>query len=73
VVKGKPFTTEYYGVAMKKDADDLVRRVNQVLVDYRADTANGWQASYGRWLSATLGKDSSTSEPPSPPQYDRKS
>ena len=22
----KPFTTEYYGVAMKKDADDLVRR-----------------------------------------------
>ncbi|MFI5678114.1 glutamate ABC transporter substrate-binding protein [Streptomyces cellulosae] len=72
-LKGKPFTTEYYGVAMRKDADDLVRRVNQVLVDYRADRANGWQASYGRWLSATLGKTSSTSEPPSPPEYDRKS
>ena len=47
-------------MAMKKDADDLVRRVNQILVDYRKDTADGWQASYDRWLSATLGKDSST-------------
>ena len=27
--------TEYYGVAMNKDATDLVRRVNQILVDYR--------------------------------------
>ncbi|MFD3619055.1 glutamate ABC transporter substrate-binding protein [Streptomyces sp. NPDC058676] len=72
MLKGEPFTTEYYGVAMEKSADDLVRRVNQVLVDYRKDTANGWQASYDRWLSATLGKDSSTSEPPAP-QYLRKS
>ncbi|MEV0633561.1 glutamate ABC transporter substrate-binding protein [Streptomyces sp. NPDC050619] len=63
-LKGDAFTTEYYGVAMKKDADDLVRRVNQILVDYRADKANGWQASYDKWLSATLGKDASTSEPP---------
>ncbi|KOG29146.1 glutamate ABC transporter substrate-binding protein [Streptomyces resistomycificus] len=72
-LKGEPFTTEYYGVAMKKDADDLVRRVNQVLVDYRKDTANGWQASYDRWLSATLDEDSSTSEPPASPEYLRKS
>ncbi len=43
-LQGTPFTTEYYGVAMKKDADDLVRRVNQVLEDYRKD--GGWQASY---------------------------
>jgi polar amino acid transport system substrate-binding protein len=71
-LKGEPFTAEYYGVAMKKDADDLVRRVNQVLVDYRKDTATGWQASYDRWLSATLGKDPSTSEPPAP-QYLRTS
>ncbi|WSQ09279.1 glutamate ABC transporter substrate-binding protein [Streptomyces sp. NBC_01231] len=71
-LKGDPFTVEYYGVAMKKDADDLVRRVNQILVDYRQDKTNGWQASYDRWLSATLEKDSSTSEPPTP-QYLRTS
>ncbi|WP_031226002.1 glutamate ABC transporter substrate-binding protein [Streptomyces roseochromogenus] len=68
-LKGAAFTTEYYGVAMKKDASDLVRRVNRVLVDYRA---NGWQASYDTWLSATLGKDSGPSEPPAP-QYLRTS
>jgi polar amino acid transport system substrate-binding protein len=71
-LKGAPFTTEYYGVAMEKDADDLVRRVNRILVDYRQDTANGWQASYDRWLSATLGKNSSTSKPPAPAEYLRK-
>ncbi|MEU8030413.1 glutamate ABC transporter substrate-binding protein [Streptomyces sp. NPDC049099] len=62
-LKGGAFTTEYYGVAMKKDASDLVRRVNRVLVDYRA---NGWQASYNTWLSATLGKDPAASKPPAP-------
>lgn len=62
-LKGGAFTTEYYGVAMKKDASDLVRRVNRVLVGYRA---SGWQASYDTWLSATLGKDSSASKPPAP-------
>ncbi|MFJ9814621.1 glutamate ABC transporter substrate-binding protein [Streptomyces sp. NPDC101151] len=68
-LKGEAFTTEYYGVAMKKDATDLVRRVNRILVDYRA---NGWQASYDTWLSATLGKDSGPSKPPAP-QYLRTS
>ncbi|MEU0244617.1 glutamate ABC transporter substrate-binding protein [Streptomyces sp. NPDC006235] len=67
-LKGDPFTAEYYGVAMKKDAHDLVRRVNQILVDYRKDTATGWQASYNKWLSATLGKNPEKSEPPAP-QY----
>ncbi|MFF4750009.1 glutamate ABC transporter substrate-binding protein [Streptomyces sp. NPDC002514] len=62
-LKGAPFTTEYYGVAMKDDADDLVRRVNQVLRDYRAD---GWQKAYEEWLSATLGTDSAPSKPPAP-------
>ncbi|MEU0024778.1 glutamate ABC transporter substrate-binding protein [Streptomyces sp. NPDC006335] len=71
-LKGSPFTTEYYGVAMKSDAHDLVRRVNQILVDYRKDTTDGWQASYDRWLSATLDKSSAKSEPP-PPKYLRKS
>lgn len=52
-LKGEPFTTEYYGVAMKKDAEDLVRRVNQVLVDYRE---NGWQQSYDKWLKPTIKK-----------------
>ncbi|WP_089105377.1 glutamate ABC transporter substrate-binding protein [Streptomyces hyaluromycini] len=68
-LKGAPFTTEYYGVAMKKDATDLVRRVNQILVEYRAD---GWQASYDKWLSATLGGDSAASKPAAP-QYLRSS
>ncbi|MGW2044427.1 glutamate ABC transporter substrate-binding protein [Streptomyces sp. NPDC001858] len=69
-LKGAPFTTEYYGVAMKKDASDLVRRVNQILVEYRA---SGWQTSYDTWLSATLGTDAAKSQPPTPPQYLRKS
>ncbi|MER7487719.1 glutamate ABC transporter substrate-binding protein [Streptomyces sp. NPDC126497] len=65
-LKGEAFTTEYYGVAMKKDADDLVRRVNRILVDFRRDTTDGWQDAYDEWLSATLGDDSSGSRPPAP-------
>ncbi|MFC5244613.1 glutamate ABC transporter substrate-binding protein [Streptomyces atrovirens] len=65
-LKGEAFTTEYYGVAMKKDADDLVRRVNRILVDFREDTTDGWQDAYTEWLSATLGDDSSESRPPAP-------
>ncbi|WP_175412001.1 glutamate ABC transporter substrate-binding protein [Streptomyces sp. TRM64462] len=50
-LKGRPFTTEYYGVAAKLGKDDLVRRVNQVLVAYR----NGpWQRAYDKWLKADL-------------------
>ncbi|MFE2281311.1 glutamate ABC transporter substrate-binding protein [Streptomyces sp. NPDC059454] len=71
-LKGEAFTTEYYGVAMKKDADDLVRRVNRILVDFRADTTDGWQDAYTEWLSATLGADSSGSRPPAP-EYLRES
>ncbi|WP_079086823.1 glutamate ABC transporter substrate-binding protein [Streptomyces silvensis] len=63
-LKGKrPFTTEYYGVAMKKDADDLVRRVNAVLDDFRNDKKNGWQASYDAWLAADLGKSAGPPKP----------
>ncbi|GGZ17979.1 glutamate ABC transporter substrate-binding protein [Streptomyces poonensis] len=64
-LKGRPFTTEYYGVAMRKGADDLVRRVNRILEDYRE---SGWQESYEDWLSPTLGDDWSKSLPP-PPDY----
>ncbi|KUN82168.1 glutamate ABC transporter substrate-binding protein [Streptomyces griseoruber] len=62
-LKGDPFTTEYYGVAMNLTASDLVSRVNQILVEYRA---NGWQASYDKWLSATLDRDAGLSKPPAP-------
>ncbi|MEV0776756.1 glutamate ABC transporter substrate-binding protein [Streptomyces sp. NPDC050433] len=52
---GKPFTTEYYGVAAKLGNDDLVRRVNQVLVEYRAGGADSlWMKSYTKWLAAGL-------------------
>ncbi|GAT84273.1 sugar-binding protein [Streptomyces sp. F-3] len=61
-LKGRSFTKEFYGVAMKQGADDLVRRVNRILENYRED--GGWKASYDKWLSATLGRDSSSAVPP---------
>ncbi|WP_338676704.1 glutamate ABC transporter substrate-binding protein [Streptomyces sp. SCSIO 30461] len=48
---GKPFTTEFYGVAAKLGNDDLVRRVNKVLDDYRRGP---WMAAYDKWLAADL-------------------
>ncbi|WP_246562123.1 glutamate ABC transporter substrate-binding protein [Streptomyces roseirectus] len=62
-LKGKPFTEDYYGVMMRKDADDLVRRVNQVLAQYRA---GGWQTAYDRWLAPTMGGDSRPYLPANP-------
>ncbi|MGW6565618.1 glutamate ABC transporter substrate-binding protein [Streptomyces sp. NPDC054975] len=59
-LKGKPFTTEFYGVAAKLGNDDLVRRVNQVLVEYRK---GAWQAAYDAWLKADL---PGISGPPAP-------
>ncbi|WP_228975063.1 glutamate ABC transporter substrate-binding protein [Streptomyces sp. DH12] len=50
-LKGEPFTTEYYGIAARLGADDLVRRVNQVLVAYRAGP---WTKAYEKWLEADL-------------------
>ncbi|MEU6274359.1 glutamate ABC transporter substrate-binding protein [Streptomyces populi] len=66
-LKGGTFSTEYYGVAMKRGAEDLVRRVNHVLADYRKD---GWRQSYDKWLAATLGPDSPSQNPP-PAVYGR--
>ena len=66
-LKGTPFTTEYYGVAMNKDATDLVQRVNRILETYRTSTGpEGWHASYTKWLLPTLGKDSPSANPPTP-------
>jgi polar amino acid transport system substrate-binding protein len=59
-LKGKPFTTEYYGVAAKLGNDDLVRRVNQVLVQFRQGP---WQKAYETWLKADL---PGISGPPAP-------
>ncbi|MFE3475230.1 glutamate ABC transporter substrate-binding protein [Streptomyces sp. B27] len=59
-----PFTTEYYGVAARKGADDLVARVNKVLVDYRAGGKDSaWMVSYRKWLAAGL---PGISAPPAP-------
>ncbi|MGP3949417.1 glutamate ABC transporter substrate-binding protein [Streptomyces sp. 7N604] len=49
---GEPFTEEPYGVAMNLEDEDLVRRVNKVLEDYRESGA--WMTAYERWLAADL-------------------
>ncbi|MFJ8696902.1 glutamate ABC transporter substrate-binding protein [Streptomyces roseolilacinus] len=59
-LKGTPFTTEYYGVAARLGHDDLVRRVNHVLVAYRAGP---WARAYEKWLEADL---PGISGPPAP-------
>ncbi|MEU5715793.1 glutamate ABC transporter substrate-binding protein [Streptomyces sp. NPDC020403] len=51
----KPFTTEYYGVAAKLGADDLVARINRVLEGYRSGGADSpWMRSYRAWLAEGL-------------------
>ncbi|MET4923772.1 glutamate ABC transporter substrate-binding protein [Streptomyces sp. PSRA5] len=52
---GKPFTEEYYGIAAKLGNNDLVRRVNHVLEEYRAGGGDSlWMKSYRQWLEAGL-------------------
>ncbi|WP_369033338.1 MULTISPECIES: glutamate ABC transporter substrate-binding protein [Streptomyces] len=63
-LKGATFTKEYYGVAVKKGANDLAARVNRILEQYRLD--GGWQTSYDKWLLPTLGSDSQSAKPPVP-------
>ncbi|MFI2640200.1 glutamate ABC transporter substrate-binding protein [Streptomyces sp. NPDC018610] len=63
-LKGGTFTKEYYGVAMKLGADDLVRQVNRILDQYRRD--GGWKKAYDDWLSSTLGENSPSATPPTP-------
>ena len=64
-LKGPLFTDEYYGVAMKRGADDLVRQVNRTLQNYIKD--GGWADSYEKWLHPTMdqsGKKSASATPP---------
>ncbi|MFF9980824.1 glutamate ABC transporter substrate-binding protein [Streptomyces erythrochromogenes] len=52
---GSPFTREFYGVAMNKDAPDLVRRVNKVLENYRAGGNDSpWMKAYLKHLQPVL-------------------
>ncbi|MFD0383912.1 glutamate ABC transporter substrate-binding protein [Streptomyces stramineus] len=52
---GKPFTTEPYGVAMNLKDEDLVRRVNKVLEDYRRGGSDSpWMRAYEKWLAHDL-------------------
>ncbi|MER5629906.1 glutamate ABC transporter substrate-binding protein [Streptomyces nitrosporeus] len=54
-LKGAPFTTEYYGVAVKRGSDDLVARVNHVLEEYRRGGDDSpWMKSYRAWLEEGL-------------------
>jgi polar amino acid transport system substrate-binding protein len=53
--KGACFTPEYYGVAAKKGATDLVDRVNRTLAAYTGGgDRSRWTQSYKRWLEDTL-------------------
>ncbi len=56
---GRRFSDEPYGIAVAKDAPDLVRFVNGVLERLRKDGT--WARLYQKWLSARLG-------PASPPK-----
>ncbi|MBW5486765.1 glutamate ABC transporter substrate-binding protein [Streptomyces bambusae] len=65
---GKPFTREFYGVAMHKDASDLVRRVNQVLENYRAGgDGSEWMKAYAQYLRDDL---PGVTAPPAPKYRD---
>ncbi|UQX04973.1 glutamate ABC transporter substrate-binding protein [Streptomyces sp. RerS4] len=65
---GAPFTREFYGVAMNKDATDLVRRVNKVLENYRAGGENGpWEKAYRDHFANVLPQGA---KPPAPKYRD---
>ncbi len=52
-VVGAPFSEEPYGVVVNQNTPDLVRFVNAVLEQRRAD--GSWEASYRPWLEDLLG------------------
>ncbi|MFJ6049095.1 glutamate ABC transporter substrate-binding protein [Streptomyces sp. NPDC092307] len=65
---GSPFTREFYGVAMNKDASDLVRRVNKVLENYRAGGGDSpWMRAYLKHLQPVL---PGVTAPPAPKYRD---
>jgi polar amino acid transport system substrate-binding protein len=55
-VVGERFTSEPYGLGVAAEAQDLVRYVNAVLDQAKADGT--WQAIYDRWLGGPLGASS---------------
>ncbi|GAA2440200.1 glutamate ABC transporter substrate-binding protein [Streptomyces macrosporus] len=67
---GAPLTVEPYGVAMHLEDEDLVRRVNKVLEDYRRGGGNSaWMAAYKRWLADKM--EIAEPAPPAPAYRDR--
>jgi len=48
-IVGEPIGTESYGVGIPQNENDMVRFVNGVLAERRAD--GSWQRSYDQWLS----------------------
>ncbi|MFR0352648.1 glutamate ABC transporter substrate-binding protein [Streptomyces sediminimaris] len=64
-LKGGLFTDEYYGVAMKRGSDDLVRQVNRTLENYVKN--GGWAASYAKWLHPTMDQGEKKSASATPP------
>lgn len=66
---GEPFTIEPYGVAMNRDDEDLVRRVNKVLDDYREGGGSSeWKRSYDEWLADVM--EDPGARPPTPAYRD---
>ncbi|MGY6018265.1 glutamate ABC transporter substrate-binding protein [Streptomyces spinosirectus] len=64
-LKGGLFTDEYYGVAMKRGSDDLVRQVNRTLQNYIKN--GGWADSYAKWLHPTMDQADKKSASATPP------
>ena len=63
-------TTEPYGVAMNLEDEDLVRRVNKVLEDFRAGgRKSAWRSSYESWLREILLPPSLKGPDPPEPVY----
>ncbi|MEE1938067.1 glutamate ABC transporter substrate-binding protein [Streptomyces sp. TRM 70361] len=66
---GDPLTVEPYGVAMNLGDEDLVRRVNKVLEDYRRGGADSaWTTAYERWLADRM--ETAEPAPPAPAYRD---
>ncbi len=55
------FTQEPYGIGVNKDNKDLVRFINAVLEQMRAD--GSWQESYDRWFRPDLGAGTGQPQP----------
>jgi polar amino acid transport system substrate-binding protein len=54
VLEGDPLTAEPYGIGVNIEQVDLVKFINAMLEQMRAD--GSWEASYKQWLQPTLGK-----------------